>query len=81
MNITRHLYTAHCLLTTATVALFFGTLSCNRQPKTTHPLTKISTKLNTPSVTAPSANPAAVAQAIRATLAENASVKTRDTEP
>ncbi len=61
MKSTRHLYSAHCMLSTVVVALFVGPLSCNKQPNPTHPLSKTSAQSNTnkPMVAPPSVNSAA----------------------
>ena len=80
MKITKHLYSAHCMLSTVAVALFLVPLSCNRQPPATHPSSKTTTQSNKPAAAAASVNPAAVAQAIRAALAKNASVKPAESE-
>lgn len=81
MKITGRLYSAHCMLSIAAVTLFLGPLCCSRQSKASHPITKTSTQSGKPAVAAASVNPAAVAQAIRATLAKNALAKTADAEP
>ncbi len=80
MKITRHSYSAHLMLFTAAVALFLVPLSCNRQPQATHPLSKTTTQSNKLAAAAASVNPAAVAQAISASLAKTASVKPGESE-